>query len=311
VKDRAALYLIKDALASGNVRPGDVPIVEGTAGNTGIGLAHLCNAMGLKLVIYMPDTQSREKIDLLRLLGADVRPVPAVPLADPRHYTAQARDFAASLPPGTAYYTNQFDNRANRQAHYETTGPEIWAQTGGVVDAFVCATGTGGTLSGVGASLKERSGGATRVLLADPPGSVLYSFVKTGALERSGGSITEGIGQGRVTENLRGTAIDDAVRVQDADTVAMLFRLLKDEGIFVGASGPSTQLQPGKWPALCPAGRRWSPSSVTARGATSRASLARAGWKLRVSTMLFRRTVNTSFPSIRSSSLLILKSDLF
>ncbi len=233
VKDRAALYLVSMAEASGALRPGGT-VVEGTAGNTGIGLAHICNAKGYKLIIYMPNTQSKEKMDLLRMLGADVRPVPAVPITDPTHYNFQAKEAAAGLP--NAVWTNQFDNVHNRLAHYETTGPEIWAQTGGAVDAFVCATGTGGTLAGTGRFLKEASRGATRVFLADPPGSVLYSWVTAGRLERAGSSITEGIGQGRVTDNLAGTALDGAVLVEDARTIAAVFRLLKDEGLYIGAS---------------------------------------------------------------------------
>ena len=234
VKDRAALYLVALAERAGALRPGGT-VVEGTAGNTGIGLAHVCNSRGYRLVIYMPDTQSQEKIDLLRMLGADVRPVPAVPITDPRHYTFQAKEHAARLGAG-AVWTNQFDNTHNRQAHLETTGPEIWAQTGGRVDAFVCATGTGGTLAGVGRFLKQASSGRVKVFLADPPGSVLHSWVQTGRLERAGSSITEGIGQGRVTDNLAGTQLDGSVLIEDARTIACVFRLLKDEGLFVGAS---------------------------------------------------------------------------
>lgn len=245
MKDRAALYLIQDAEQRGLLRAGGT-VVEGTAGNTGIGLAHICNAKGYKLVIYMPNTQSKEKIDLLRMLGADVRPVPAVPITDPTHYTFQARDHAAALCAAAtaagkapnAVWTNQFDNTANRQAHYATTGPEIWSQTGGKIDAFVCATGTGGTLAGTGRYLKEVSGGRTQVWLADPPGSVLYSWVRSGGktLERGGSSITEGIGQGRITDNMAGTVLDGAVQIEDPRTIATLFRLLNDEGLYIGAS---------------------------------------------------------------------------
>lgn len=196
----------------------------------------MCNARGYKLVIYMPNTQSQEKIDLLRLLGADVRPVPAVAITDPAHYTFQARNYAATLP--NAVWTNQFDNTANRQAHFESTGPELWAQTGGALDGFTCATGTGGTLAGTGAFLKAASAGRVAVYLADPPGSVLHSWVTSGGakLERSGSSITEGIGQGRVTDNLAGSQLDGSFQVDDRRSIAMLFRLLKDEGVFVGAS---------------------------------------------------------------------------
>jgi cysteine synthase len=204
VKDRAALGLITAAEARGVLKPGGT-VVEGTAGNTGIGLAHICAARGYKLVIYMPNTQSAEKMDLLRFLGAEVRAVPAVPVADPTHYTFQARDYAASIG---AVWTNQFDNRDNQEAHYKSTGPEIWKQTSGNIDAFVCATGTGGTLSGTGRYLKEISNGKVKIFLADPPGSVLHSWVTTGKLERSGSSITEGIGQGRITDNLAGTVLD-------------------------------------------------------------------------------------------------------
>jgi len=232
VKDRAALGLLQAAEAAGQLKAGGT-IVEGTAGNTGIGLAHCAAARGYKCVIYMPDTQSSEKMDLLRMLGADVRPVPAVPLDDPMNYNHQAKRFAESLD--NAVWTNQFDNTANRDAHFATTGPEIWEQTQGKIDAFTCATGTGGTLAGVAQYLKVQNEGV-RIFLADPPGSVLHSFVQRGVLEREGSSITEGIGQGRITENLKDAQIDDSVRIEDPRTVAMMFRLLKDEGLFLGAS---------------------------------------------------------------------------
>ncbi|EQC28052.1 cysteine synthase [Saprolegnia diclina VS20] len=233
VKDRAALYVVEGQEKAGLLAPGGT-VVEGTAGNTGIGLAHVCAAKGYNCVIYMPDTQSAEKIQALRILGADVRPVPAVAFTDPLNYNHQARAYAESLP--NAVWTNQFDNVANRLAHFETTGPEIFAQTQGDVDAFTCATGTGGTLAGTALYLKERKPGV-RIVLADPPGSVLYRHVHDNVLERTGnGSITEGIGQGRVTENLRGAPIDDAVHIEDHRSIEMVYRLLKDEGIFVGAS---------------------------------------------------------------------------
>ncbi len=232
VKDRAALGLLRAAEASGQLTAGGT-IVEGTAGNTGIGLAHCAAACGYKCVIYMPDTQSSEKIDLLRMLGADVRPVPAVPLDDPMNYNHQAKRHAESLE--NAVWTNQFDNTANRDIHVTTTGPEIWAQTDGQVSAFTCATGTGGTLAGVAKYLKSQSSDV-KIFLADPPGSVLHSFVQRGVLEREGSSITEGIGQGRVTANLKDAPIDDSVRIEDTRTVATMFRLLKDEGLFLGAS---------------------------------------------------------------------------
>lgn len=236
VKDRAALYIIEDAERKGLIGPGGT-IVEGTAGNTGIGLAHMCRSRGYKCVIYMPNTQSQGKIDMLRLLGAEVYPVPAVPLADPMNYNHQAKRHAESLD--NAVWTNQFDNVANRQAHIETTGPEIWAQTDGKVDGFTCSTGTGGTFAGTTRYLKDISNGKVKSYLADPPGSVLYKYITTGKLEREGdGSITEGIGQGRVTDNLKPDLdlIDGALHISDEKTIAMLYRLLDEEGIFVGAS---------------------------------------------------------------------------
>ncbi|KAI0633520.1 cysteine synthase [Trametes polyzona] len=237
VKDRAALGVITDAEKRGLLKPGGT-VVEGTAGNTGIGLAHVCRARGYRCVIFMPNTQSQEKIDLLRMLGAEVYPVPAVAYENPKNYNHQAREFAATLP--NAIWTDQFDNTANADAHYRTTGPEIWAQTAGAVDAFVCATGTGGTLAGTGRALKELSGGRTQVWLADPPGSVLYSYISSGGklTERSGGSITEGIGQGRITNNL-GTFvknIDGALHIPDEKSIAMLYDLLDTEGLYLGAS---------------------------------------------------------------------------
>ncbi|XP_072032059.1 uncharacterized protein [Amphiura filiformis] len=233
VKDRAARFLIKKAIEDGKIKPGGT-VVEGTAGNTGIGLAHICNAMGFKCVIFMPDTQSQEKVDMLRILGATVHQVPAVPFDNPDNYNHQASRYAESLE--NAIWTNQFDNTANRQAHIETTGPEIWQQTDGRVDAVTFGTGTGGTLAGVGTYLKEKNKNI-KVILADPQGSVLYNFIKNGKLERTdGSSITEGIGQGRVTDNLKGAPIDDALCIQDTDSVNMTFRLLHEDGFFVGAS---------------------------------------------------------------------------
>jgi len=237
VKDRAALGLVTHAEGQGLIKPGGT-VVEGTAGNTGIGLAHVCRAKGYKCVIYMPDTQSQEKIDLLRMLGADVRPVPAVAFENPKNYNHQAREYAESLE--NAIWTNQFDNVANAHAHYSTTGPEIWEQTQGKLDGFICSTGTGGTLAGVGKYLKEISGGKTQIWLADPPGSVLTSYVTSGGtlVERSGSSITEGIGQGRVTDNL-GTFVRDlagAFTVSDEKSIAMVYDLLDTEGLYFGAS---------------------------------------------------------------------------
>ncbi|TYZ51980.1 cysteine synthase A [Ralstonia solanacearum] len=232
VKDRAALYIIRDAERRGTLRAGGT-VVEGTAGNTGIGLAHLCGARGYRCVIVIPETQSPEKMDLLRALGAEVRPVPAVPYKDPNNYQKIAGRLAQET--ANAIWANQFDNLVNRQAHYETTGPEIWRDTAGKVDAFVCATGTGGTLAGVARYLKEQNP-AVRTVLADPHGSGLYSFVKTGSIQAEGSSITEGIGSTRVTANLEGTPIDDAVRIDDQTCVTMVYRLLREEGLFVGGS---------------------------------------------------------------------------
>ncbi|CAG8568655.1 9653_t:CDS:2 [Paraglomus brasilianum] len=236
VKDRAALYVVKDAEERGLLKSGGT-VVEGTAGNTGIGLAHVCRSKGYKCVIYMPNTQSQEKIDLLRMLGAEVYPVPAVPFEDPANYNHQAKRHAENLP--NAVWTNQFDNTSNRRAHYETTGPEIWDQTDGTIDGFTCATGTAGTLAGVTRFLKEKNPNI-KCFLADPPGSVLYHYVKSGGalLERSGTSITEGIGQGRVTDNLKEdiSLMDDAMQIPDEKSIEMVYRLLDEEGLYVGAS---------------------------------------------------------------------------
>ncbi|KAK9451533.1 tryptophan synthase beta subunit-like PLP-dependent enzyme [Limtongia smithiae] len=237
VKDRAALYVIEDAEKKGLIGPGGT-VVEGTAGNTGIGLAHICRAKGYKCVIYMPNTQAQGKIDLLRLLGAEVYPVPAVAFDNPENYNHQARRHAERLP--NAVWTNQFDNTANRQAHIETTGPEIWAQTEGKIDGFTCSTGTGGSFAGTTRFLKDISGGRVKAFLADPPGSVLFSYIKSGGvlLDRKGSSITEGIGQGRVTDNLAPEIplIDDALKIEDAKTIKMIYRLLDEEGLYLGAS---------------------------------------------------------------------------
>jgi cysteine synthase A len=237
VKDRAALYVVKDAEERGLLRPGGT-VVEGTAGNTGIGLAHVCRSKGYRLVIYMPNNQSQGKIDLLRLLGAEVFPVPTVPYENPDNYNHQAKRHAERLD--NAVWTNQFDNTANRRAHLETTGPEIWYQTDGKVDAFTCATGTGGTLAGVTRYLKDVSNGRVKSFLADPPGSVLHSFVSSGGklTERSGSSITEGIGQGRVTDNLKPdiNLVDGSLSISDEKTIEMVYRCLDEEGLYLGAS---------------------------------------------------------------------------
>ena len=237
VKDRAALYVVQDAEERGLLRAGGT-VVEGTAGNTGIGLAHVCRCKGYRLVIYMPDTQSQGKIDLLRLLGAEVHPVPAVAFDNPENYNHQARRHAERLD--NAVWTNQFDNTANRRAHIETTGPEIWAQTDGGIDAFVCSSGTAGTIAGVTRYLKTRSDGRVRCYVADPPGSAVYSYVTSRGerLERQGSSITEGIGQGRITDNLRPDVelLDGAVFVADAQSIEMVYRCLDEEGLYLGAS---------------------------------------------------------------------------
>ena len=210
VKDRAALWIVREHEKSGALGPGGT-VVEGTAGNTGIGLAHICNARGYPCVIYIPDNQSPEKIDILRTIGAEVRPVPPAPYADDMNYQKQAGRYAASVPNGV--WANQFDNTANRLAHYESTGPEIWHQTDGKVDAFVSSVGTGGTLGGVATFLKERNTGV-RTVLADCMGSALHSYITTGETVMSEGpSITEGIGSSRATDNLAGTPVDDAVQV--------------------------------------------------------------------------------------------------
>ncbi|EKD14711.1 uncharacterized protein L3040_002861 [Drepanopeziza brunnea f. sp. 'multigermtubi'] len=237
VKDRAALYVVQDAEEKGLLQPGGT-VVEGTAGNTGIGLAHLCRSKGYKLVIYMPNTQSQGKIDLLRLLGAEVYPVPAVAFEDPENYNHQAKRHAERLE--NAVWTNQFDNVANRLAHFETTGPEIWAQTQGTVTAFTCATGTGGTLAGITGYLKDVSEGSVKCYLADPPGSVLHTYISSGGTltERSGSSITEGIGQGRVTDNLKGEIgiLDGSMTISDEKSIEMVYRCLDEEGLYLGAS---------------------------------------------------------------------------
>ncbi|KAK7057284.1 PALP domain-containing protein [Favolaschia claudopus] len=237
VKDRAALGVVRDAEERGLLKAGGT-VVEGTAGNTGIGLAHVCRANGYKCVIFMPNTQSQEKIDLLRMLGAEVHAVPAVAYENPANYNHQARDYAKALP--NAIWTNQFDNTANAQAHYISTGPEIWEQTRGTVDGFICSTGTGGTLAGVGRYLREKSSGKTQIWLADPPGSVLTSYVNSGGklTERSGSSITEGIGQGRITDNLATIVnnLSGAFTVPDEKSIEMVYELLDTEGLYLGAS---------------------------------------------------------------------------
>jgi cysteine synthase A len=237
VKDRAALFIVRDAIARGELRPGGV-IVEGTAGNTGIGLAVVANAMGFRTVIVIPDTQSQEKKDALKLLGAELIEVPAVPYKDPNNYVKISGRIAEELARSDkngAVWANQFDNVANRRAHIETTGPEIWDETGGKVDGFTCAVGTGGTLAGVAIALKERNK-SVRIAAADPLGASIYSWIKTGELKAEGTSITEGIGQGRVTANLEGAPFDDAYQIPDEEALPIIFDLLEHEGLCMGGS---------------------------------------------------------------------------
>jgi cysteine synthase A len=237
VKDRAALFIVKDAEERGFLKPGGV-IVEGTAGNTGIGLALVGNALGYQSVIVMPETQSQEKKDMLRLCGADLRLVPAVPYANPMNYVRYsetlAKEVAATSPHG-AIWANQFDNLANRRAHFETTGPEIWDQTDGKVDAFVASVGTGGTLAGTAMALKERNS-KVKCYLADPMGSAIYSHYAHGVLKAEGNSITEGIGQGRITKNLDGAPLDGWFQVTDEEMLPVLFDLVTEEGLILGGS---------------------------------------------------------------------------
>ncbi|CAA19052.1 cysteine synthase [Schizosaccharomyces pombe] len=237
VKDRAAYYVVRDAEKKGKLSRGGT-IVEGTAGNTGIGLAHIARARGYKCVIYMPNTQSQAKIDTLKFLGAEVHPVPVAPFSNPLNYNHQARRHAESTP--NASWTDQFDNVANLLSHYETTGPEIWDQTKGTVDGFTCSTGTGGTFAGVTKYLKEKSDGRVASFVADPPGSVLYSHIKTKGKhpDNKGSSFTEGIGQGRITGNVQPVydLIDDAMKIPDEKSINMFFRLLDQEGLFLGGS---------------------------------------------------------------------------
>lgn len=237
VKDRAALFIVRDAEQKGLLKPGGV-IVEGTAGNTGIGLAMVGNALGYRSVIVIPDTQSDEKKDTLRLVGAELIEVPAVPYRDPNNYVhvseRKAEELAKSEPNG-AIWANQFDNVANRQAHLETTAQEIWDQTDGTVDAFICAVGTGGTLGGVSMGLKAKNSDIV-IALADPMGAALYEYYTNGELKSEGSSITEGIGQGRITANLEGVVVDDAFQIPDAEALPIVFDLLKKEGLCLGGS---------------------------------------------------------------------------
>ena len=237
VKDRAALFIIQDAVHKGTLRPGGV-VVEGTAGNTGIGLALVGNALGFRSVIVIPDTQSQEKKDMLRLCGAELVEVPAVPYSNPNNYVKVSGRLAEQLArteTNGAIWANQFDNVANRQGHIETTGPEIWSQTDGKVDGFTCAVGTGGTLAGVAMALKSRNKNV-RIALADPMGAALYSYYTHGVLKSEGSSITEGIGQGRITKNLEDAPIDVAYQIPDEEAVPVIFDLLEHEGLCMGGS---------------------------------------------------------------------------
>ena len=237
VKDRAALAIVQDAVLRGELKPGGV-IVEGTAGNTGIGLALVGNALGYRTVIVIPETQSQEKKDMLRLCGADLREVPAVPYKDPNNYVhvsgRLAKELVATERNG-AIWANQFDNVANRTGHFHTTGPEIWKQTDGKVDGFVSAVGTGGTLAGVGMALKERNA-KIKIALADPMGAALYNYYKHGELKAEGSSITEGIGQGRITANLKDAPVDIAYQIRDEEALPIIFDLLREEGLCLGGS---------------------------------------------------------------------------
>lgn len=235
VKDRAALYIIKNAVEQGLLKPGGT-IVEGTAGNTGIGLALVGASMGFKSVIVIPETQSQEKKDMLRLAGAELVQVPAAPYKNPNNYVRYSERLAAKLAlsePNGAIWANQFDNTANRQAHIETTGPEIWEQTGGNVDGFICACGSGGTLAGVAMALQPKG---VKIGLADPMGAALHSFYTTGKLASEGGSISEGIGQGRITKNLEGFTPDHSYQISDEEALPIVFDLLEHEGLCLGGS---------------------------------------------------------------------------
>lgn len=237
VKDRAALAIVRDAEQRGLLRPGGT-IVEGTAGNTGIGLALVGNALGYRTVIVMPETQSQEKKDMLRLIGADLRLVPAVPYSNPDNYVRYSGRLAEELAktePNGVVWANQFDNTANREGHRTTTGPEIWEQTGGKIDAFTCAVGSGGTLAGIALALKERNPNI-RITLADPMGAALFSYYTKGELKSEGSSITEGIGQGRITANLEDAPIDDALQIPDEEALPIVFDLIKTQGLVLGGS---------------------------------------------------------------------------
>ena len=292
VKDRAGLAIIRDAVARGALKPGGT-VVEGTAGNTGIGLALVANALGFKTVIVIPETQSQEKKDMLRLQGATLIEVPAVPYKDPNNYVKLsgrlAERLARDLPEG-AIWANQFDNVANREGHRLTTGPEIWTQTEGKVDGFTCAVGTGGTLTGVGLALKAANP-AIKIAITDPLGSALFEYYKTGTLRAQGSSITEGIGQGRITANLEGAPVDYAYQVTDAEALPVIFDLAEHEGLLLGGSSGinvagairlARELGPGHTivTILCDSGTRYqsklfNPSFLNEKGLPSPAWLGK------------------------------------
>ena len=269
VKDRAAKAIVLDAEKQGLLKPGGL-IVEGTAGNTGIGLALVGNSLGYRTLIVIPETQSQEKKDMLRLSGAELKEVPAVPYRDPQNYIKISGRLAEELnqnDPNGAIWANQFDNVANRQAHYQTTGPEIWEQTEGKVDAFICAVGTGGTLAGTGAFLKEKNP-EIQIGLADPMGAALYSYYTEGELSSWGDSITEGIGQGRITANLEDAVVDHPFQIPDDEALPVCFKLLQEEGLCLGGSSGinvagairlAKELGPGKMivTILCDSGTRY------------------------------------------------------
>jgi len=285
VKDRAARAIVAEAERSGRLEAGGT-VVEGTAGNTGIGLAHVCNARGYRCVIVMPDNQSNEKYQMIETLGAEVLRVKTVPYSDPNHYQKIAGRLAAELP--GAIWANQFDNVANRDAHEQTTGPEIWEQTGGKLHAFVASTGTGGTLGGISRYLK-RQNRKVRITLADPQGSSLYHWLRHGELKATGpSSITEGIGIGRVTANLEGSPIDDAVHVTDIECVRMVYSLLRDEGLFLGSTSGvnvaaavqlARQLGPGHTivTVLCDSGAKYQSRLFSRKWLEEKALLEAAG----------------------------------
>lgn len=283
VKDRAALAIIEDAEASGALKPGGT-IVEGTAGNTGIGLALVGNAKGYKTIIVIPETQSQEKMDMLKLCGVDLRPVPAKPYKDPGNYvkvSGRTADELNEKQPGSAIWANQFDNVANRQGHFKTTGPEIWQQTDGSVDGFICAVGTGGTLAGVGMYLKGQNADV-KIGLADPMGAALYNYYANGELKSEGSSITEGIGQGRITKNLEGATVDMPYQIPDGEALQIVYDLIEQEGLVLGGSSGinlagavrmAKDLGPGHTivTALCDSGTRYqskmfNPTFLTEKG---------------------------------------------